>query len=310
MKTTPISPRDIRASVLSVPPLARNPDLTINADANRKLVAYLRAGGVKTFMYGGNANLYNIAISEYGKFLDLMSEIAGADDWVIPSAGPDYGRLMDQAALLKNTRFPTAMALPMQAPATPEGNAKALSLFAEKMGKPIICYIKFDGYLEPDAVGKMFDAGIIAAIKYAIVRPDPLKDDYLRRLIDRVGVERIISGMGERPAIVHLRDFALQSFTSGSVCVAPRQSMALLAALNAKNYPLAEQIRARFIPLEDLRDGINPIRVLHDAVTLAGIADMGPLLPTLSGLEAKHRGPVETAAKALAATERTAQAAE
>jgi hypothetical protein len=34
-----------------------------------------------------------------------------------------------------------------------------------------------------------------------------------------------------------------------------------------------------------MRNEINPIRVLHDAVRLAGIADTGPLLPLVSPLE-------------------------
>jgi hypothetical protein len=46
---------------------------------------------------------------------------------------------------------------------------------------------------------------------------------------------------------------------------------------------------------------MGPIRVLHDAVTLAGIADMGPILPLLSNLDAAERARVLPAAKALLA---------
>ena len=56
------------------------------------------------------------------------------------------------------------------------------------------------------------------------------------------------------------------------------------------------------MPLEDCRDGISPIRVLHAAVTLAGIADMGPMLPVLpmlTGLEPAERARAEPVAKAL-----------
>ncbi|MFM0327115.1 hypothetical protein [Caballeronia glebae] len=38
----------------------------------------------------------------------------------------------------------------------------------------------------------------------------------------------------------------------------------------------------RFLPLETLRDDISLIRVLHDAVTLSDMDDMGPILPLLS----------------------------
>jgi dihydrodipicolinate synthase/N-acetylneuraminate lyase len=45
----------------------------------------------------------------------------------------------------------------------------------------------------------------------------------------------------------------------------------------------------------------SPIRVLHEAVRLAGIADTGPLLPLLSNLpEADHAKVREAAARLLA----------
>ena len=59
-----------------------------------------------------------------------------------------------------------------------------------------------------------------------------------------------------------------------------------------------------FLPLEDCRDSYSPIRVLHDAVTLAGIADMGPVLPMIAGLEAAERPAVKAAAAALLAHDR------
>jgi dihydrodipicolinate synthase/N-acetylneuraminate lyase len=51
--------------------------------------------------------------------------------------------------------------------------------------------------------------------------------------------------------------------------------------------------------LEDLRNAINPVRVLHEAVRLAGLANTGPVLPLLSGLTAEQAAQVETAATAL-----------
>ena len=100
-----------------------------------------------------------------------------------------------------------------------------------------------------------------------------------------------------------------QSVTSGSVCVAPRGSMAMLAALKAKRYDEAASIRAHYMPLEDERDGRGPIRVLHDAVTLAGIADMGPMLPMISNLDAAEAAKVKLAASQLLAHDRALKAA-
>jgi dihydrodipicolinate synthase/N-acetylneuraminate lyase len=304
VKTTAVQPADLSASVLAVPPLARRADLTLDPEQNRALIRHLEAGGVRTLMYGGNANFYHLPTSEYAATLDFLETAAGADSWVIPSAGADYGKLMDQAAILRTRAFPTAMALPFGNPSNDSGVATALRKFADRFGKPIIAYVKGLGYIEPATLGQLAKDGVICAIKYAIVRDDPKKDAYLDALVTHVDRRIVISGIGERPAIVHLRDFGLESFTSGSVCVAPRGSMRILQLLKAKRYDEAERIRAAYIPLEDQRDALGPIRVLHDAVTLAGIADMGPILPMISNLDAKERDPVQAAAKALLAHDR------
>jgi dihydrodipicolinate synthase/N-acetylneuraminate lyase len=299
VKTRPVSREDLARSVIAVPPLARHRDLTINNADNRALIQYLEDGGVRTLLYGGNANLYNMGAGELPELLDMLEQEVGDDTWVIPSVGPDYGKLMDQLAVLKGRDFPTAMILPLAFPATGDGIATGIRRFAESLGKPVIVYIKSDGYLEPSQVAALANDGLVAAIKYATVRTDPRDDSYLRALVDVVDRQLIVSGIGERPAIVHLRDFGLQGFTSGSVCVAPNSSMKILALCKAERWDDAMQEREAFLPLEDCRDSYSPIRVLHDAVTLAGIADMGPMLPMLSNLPESQREPVRDAAVAL-----------
>lgn len=313
MKTTPVTAADLSASVFAVPPLARYSDLTVNEDANRQLIGYLEAGGVRSLMYGGNANFYNIPVSEYAEVLEFLVDAVGPDTWLIPSFGPDYGKLIDQARILRGSKVPTAMALPMTFPATSDGIEVGLRRAAATMGKPLLLYIKSDNYIAPEAAGRLIKDGSVCAIKYGTVRADPLQDDYLKRLLDHVDPKLVISGIGERPAIAHLRQFGLGGFTSGSVCVAPRGSMAMLAAIQRGDWATAERLRDGFLPLEDLRDGISPIRTLHDAVTLAGIADMGPMLPLLTGLSAAERQRVQPVAQVLRAWDEglgTAQAAE
>jgi dihydrodipicolinate synthase/N-acetylneuraminate lyase len=212
--------------------------------------------------------------------------------------------MIDQAAVLKARKFPTAMALPMTFPMTLTGAATGLRKFAEAFGKPIIVYIKAEGYLTPELVKGLVDDGIVAAIKYAIVRPDPKQDVFLSKLVDLVDRRYIVSGIGERPAIIHLRDFGLNGFTSGSVCVGPRGSQKILEALKRKDYAAAEVIRENYLALEDARDSISPIRVLHEAVRLAGIADTGPILPLLSNLEPEHHARVQKAAGDLLAADK------
>jgi len=309
MKTTPVCPADLSASVLSVPPLARRADLTIDPAQNTRLLDHLRAGGVRTFMYGGNANFYNIGCNELRTLVELLIKLSRDGDWIIPSVGSDYGKAHDQLIMLRDYPFPTAMVLPHKAQSTPAGVATGIRKLAEAYGKPVIAYVKDEGYVEAADMGRLAKDGVICAIKYAIVRDDPSKDTFLGDLVNAVDRNIVISGIGERPAIDHLTKFGLRAFTSGSVCVAPGLSMSLLRAIKRGDMAEASRLRALFIPLEDQRDTHSPLRVLHDAVRLAGISDTGPMLPYLSNFTDKTiLAGIEKAAKELLAAERAAMA--
>lgn len=284
MQTTPITVEDLRSSVVAVPPLARNADLTLNDAANTALIRHLEAGGVRILLYGGNANLYNIAVSEYGQLLEFLSDAAAEKTIVVPSVGPFYGNIIDQADILKQFRFPTAMILPTLFPAKPAGIQTAVRHFVERAGIPAVLYLKDEGYMPPEAAAQLVNEGLISWIKYAIVRQDPKQDAYLSKLVELVDRKIIVSGIGEQPAIVHLRDFGITGYTSGCICVAPKPSMQMLQKVQAGEYEAAEALRKTYEPLEDLRNGHGPIPVLHHAVTLSGIADMGPFLPLLAPL--------------------------
>jgi dihydrodipicolinate synthase/N-acetylneuraminate lyase len=301
---TELTPERLIASVLAVPPLARNADLSLNDAENAKLIRHIEAGGIRTLLYGGNANFYHLPLSEYDRVLNMLANTAGKDTLVIPSAGPAYGFSIDQAKILRGHPFPTVMFLPQVGITTSAGMAAGVAQFVQAAGVPALLYIKHDGYIEPKDVKRLADEGLLSGIKYATVRADTANDDYLRRLVDVVDRRIIISGIGEQPAITHLREFGLGGFTSGCVCIAPWLSVEMLKAIRAKDWERAEQIRATFRPLEDARNAINPIRVLHEAVRLAGIADTGPLLPLLTNLESTlHAKLQETARQLLAAND-------
>lgn len=308
MKTTPVTTADLARSVIAVPPLARSADLSLNMAANRALIQHMEQGGIRSLMYGGNANFYHLPIADYAATVDALADAVGADTWLLPSVGPDYGKMMDQAAILKGRAFPTAMLLPMSFPYTDAGLGLGVRRFTDALGKPAVMYLKSVNYIQPATLAALVDEGRIAAVKYAVVLPDPKADPYLQSILAAVDKRFIVSGIGERPAIEHMRDFGLLSFTTGSGCVGPRGAMALLQLLKDKSYAQAEALRARFIPLEDARDDISPIRVLHDAVSLSGVADMGPMLPLLSGLSEPERQRVAPVAKALLAHDRTVPA--
>lgn len=299
MQTTPVTPERLRSSVIAVPPLARDADLAHAPVENGRIIRHIEAGGVDILLYGGNANFYHLALSEYASVLASLVELAAENTLVTPAVGPAYGTMMDQAAVLRDFAFPTVLVLPMQGLTTSAGVANGVRRFAEAFGKPVVLYIKNLGYIDPADAARLVDDGVISWIKYAIVREDPADDPYLSELVTRVDPRIVVSGIGEQPAIVHLRDFGINGFTAGCVCIRPDLSQRMLRAIVAGDYDTAESLREAFKPLEDLRNAIHPVRVLHEAVRLAGIADTGPALPLLTNLDPADLGPVRDAALAL-----------
>lgn len=299
MKTDAVTPADLARSVIAVPPLARARNGAVSVSENRKIVDWMAAGGVSTFLYGGNANFYNLGLLEYPLTLEVLAGIAPRDAWIIPSIGPDFGKALDQVTVLKSFDFPTAMALPMGNATRPAGVATGLRRLADAYRRPIIAYLRSEAYVSVADVAALIADGVLCSVKYAVERTDPADDPTLAALVDAAGAERIVSGMGERPAVAHLTKFGLAGFTSGSVSIAPHLSMALLAALHGGDASSAESIRAKFLPFEDLRDAHSQIVVLHEGVRLAGIADTGPLQPFLAELDEAHVGAVGAAASAL-----------
>jgi hypothetical protein len=101
MKTVPVQVEDLRG-VFAVPPLARYDDArrALNFEQNDLIVRHILDGGITRFLYGGNAFLYHTTLAEYEQLLAWLNDLAD-DVWAIPSAGPSYGRAMDQALLLR-----------------------------------------------------------------------------------------------------------------------------------------------------------------------------------------------------------------
>ena len=302
MQTTVFRPDQFRSSVLAVPPLARDASEKICRTENAKLVRHIEDGGVSMLLYGGNANLYHIRPSEFGWLLEMLQEIAADETLVVPSVGPAYGTMMDQAEVFKSTAFPTVMVLPTKVVMTEAGLMTGFRRFVEAINRPAVLYIKEEGYISPEGAAELVRDGLVSFVKYAIVRPDAAEDEFLSRLVTMVDPKLICSGIGEQPALIHLTKFRLNGFTSGCVCVNPGLSQQILKAICEKDFDTAEAIRKIFVPLETIRNEVNPIRVLHEAVALAGIANTGRHFPLLSGLS-------ETTASRLAGVARELLAA-
>ncbi|HEU0121492.1 MAG TPA: dihydrodipicolinate synthase family protein [Bryobacteraceae bacterium] len=300
MKTTPVQLSD-RQGVIAVPPLCRNSAGAFDWEQNQRVVNHIQAGGVTRLMYGGNAFLYHLTLAEYGQMLEWLTSLSN-DLWCIPAAGPSFGRLMDQAPLLRIHKFPCVMALPCADPRDARGLEDGLRRFSSEAETPLIVYLKEENNFGSDllagldAVARLVADGICVGIKYAVVRKDPSEDAYLSNLLERVDRQLVISGIGERPAIVHTRQFQLAGFTSGSVCVAPDKTQAIFDALAAGDDAKAAAIREKFLEHEDYRDAWGPARVLHASLALAGIADTGPIPPFVSALSEEQQAQLRPAA--------------
>jgi len=299
------TPDDLRG-VFAVPPLARRNDAkrAINFEQNDRIVKHIVSGGISRLLYGGNAFLYHATLSEFESLLEWLS---GLSDqlWAIPSIGPSFGRALEQAELLRMYSFEVAMMLPCGDPHDAVGLEQGYREVAAAAGVKLIVYLKDENNFGPgrepglDAVARLVDDGVCVGIKYAVVRDDPSQDSYLEALLARVDRKHVVSGIGERPAIVHVRDWKLQGFTTGSGCIAPRLSQDLFERLNAKDYARAELIREKFLPLEDLRDAWGPARVLHDATELAEIAETGSIPPYVSALTFEQTATIAPVAQRL-----------
>jgi dihydrodipicolinate synthase/N-acetylneuraminate lyase len=305
MPRDPVIPEDL-AGVFAVPPLPRRRDArrSLDLEAAERVAAHVEAGGITRLLYGGNAFLYHVSLDEYETLLDWLAGFPKSR-WAIPSLGPSFGRAIDQARLLRRHAFRCAMMLPCSDPRDAAGLEAGLREIAQAAGLPLVVYLKSeDGFGASredglDALARLIRDGVCVAVKYAVVRSDPGADPYLEGLLQRVERARVVSGIGERPAVVHLRRFGLPGFTTGSGCIAPRLSSALLAAAACGDWARAEALRAEFLPLEDLRDAWGPARVLHHATELAGIATTGPIPPYVSAVRADELERLAPVARAL-----------
>ncbi|MCX5518816.1 dihydrodipicolinate synthase family protein [Kaistia defluvii] len=279
MKTTPVTPDDLVASIIALPPIARDPDGGINPGESRKIVDWLASAGVRSFMYGGIANLFNAKLSEYGAVLDLIEAVAPSEDaWMVPAIGGDFGKAIDQVAMLRERDFPTAILLPFWL-VQPKGVATGIRKLADAYGKPLMVFFKALDYLTPQDVAALLKDGALCGVEYGIVPDETGQSPHLTALLDLVGsADRLIDGAGEL-TIVESSKFGIQGYTSGTGLLAPHISQALLEAVKRGDRAAVDSLSQVFVDFDAARAAYSAIPVVHDAIRLAGIADTGPIGP-------------------------------
>ncbi|MCL6707985.1 dihydrodipicolinate synthase family protein [Pseudomonas sp. R2.Fl] len=299
---------DYAASVVSVPPIALRPDLTVNAAANAALIRHIVDGGVGILLYGGNANLYHFGLEDYRAAMEALLDGTPKGTHIITSIGPDFGKAMAQAPIVRELGFSNVMLLPTQFPADSAGVANGVRRLADALGHGLILYLKRDRYVAPDELAGLVGDGAVRFVKYAVERTDAADDPYLDDVLSAVGVEHVASGMGETPINDHLGSRALTTYTSGAVCIAPAAAMELLALYKAGRNAEGLELSRPFLEFEKVRAKLGGLQVLHDGVRLSGIADTGPLMPMVSNLPADSLAPVQAAVDALIEAEEACRA--
>ncbi len=72
--------------------------------------------------------------------------------------------MMDQVDALRARPFPTAMVLPASVASTVSGAENGIARFAERLGKPVIAYVRSESYLSPAAIARLVDKGLVTAV--------------------------------------------------------------------------------------------------------------------------------------------------
>lgn len=304
---TELQPADFKGSVVAVPPIALNADLSVNVEANAALVRHIVAGGVDILLYGGNANLYHFGLAAYKEALAMMQAV-DARARIITSIGPDFGKMLDQAPLLERSGIRNVMLLPVAFPSNSHGVGDGIRRIAARLGFGVILYLKRDMYVRPEVLQKLVAEGAVRFVKYAVERPDPAEDAYLDAVLAAIGRDLVASGMGETPVADHIGRRGVATYTSGAVCIAPAAAMEVLALYRAGRQAEADAAIQPFLAFERIRAQLGGIQVLHSGITASGIADMGPMMPMVSVVKDRNMEPVRAIVAELQGLEARARA--
>ncbi len=301
-----LTPQDYAGSVVAVPPIALDRNGRVAVDANRKIMKHIAEGGVQTLLYGGNANLYHFSTAQYREALDVLFGNCPDTARILFSMGPDFGKAQDQADAIHAAGVKNVMLLPMAFPSDARGVAEGVRRLADKLGFGLVLYLKRDAYVAPEDLQRLLDEGAVSFVKYAVERDTPEHDAYLDAVLAVAGRDRVASGMGETPIHNHIGQRKLVTYTSGAVCIAPAAANELLHLYRSGRLDEAQALSQPFLEFERQRMRFGGITLLHDAITLSGLADCGPMLPMLSNLDEVGRAAITPTVQAIMAAEQAA----
>ena len=211
---------------------------------------------------------------------------------MIPSAGPSFGRLIDQAAILRRYKFPCVMALPCGDPRDAAGLGTRTSRVRREMRHAAgslserrertsartrwRASMRWRGWSQTGRVSGSSMLSFGVSLRRMLIWRRCWTESTNRRC------QRNRRAAGDCP---HEGLVASGIHHRLGVCCSGRQSGSVRKLRPPRTFRPAESFRSRFLPLEDLRDAWGPARVLHAATELSGIATTGPIPPFMTSAE-------------------------
>ncbi len=234
--------------------------------------------GVHILVANGNTGeFYGLTTAEAEKMVHAAAEQIDGRVPLLGGVGRSTG---DACALAKASRAAGATALMVHQPPDPFVSPRGVVAYVERVaeasgGLPLMLYLRNDG-IGLDAIERLCRVPGVAGVKWA--SPTPLR---LAEAIRRGAPEIVwVGGLAETWA-PPLYAVGARGFTSGLINVWPEHSVAIHAALEAGDYPQANQLIEVMLDFEEIRaeeqNGTN-VTAVKAALQLMG-EDCGPTRP-------------------------------
>ena len=234
--------------------------------------------GVHILVANGNTGeFYGLTTAEAERMVKSVAEQIGGRVPLLGGVGRSIG---DACALAKASRAAGASALMVHQPPDPFVSPRGVIAYVERVaeaggGLPLMLYLRNDG-IGLDAIEKLCRVPGVAGVKWASPTPLRLAEAIRRSSPDIVWV----GGLAETWA-PPLCAVGARGFTSGLINVWPEHSVAIHAALEAGDYPRANELIGVMQDFEEIRaeeqNGTN-VTAVKAALQLMG-EDCGPTRP-------------------------------
>lgn len=236
------------------------------------------SAGVHILVANGNTGeFYGLTTAEAETMVHAVAELIGGRVPLLAGVGRSVN---DACALARASRKAGASALMVHQPPDPFVSPRGVVAYVQRIaeagdGLPLMLYLRNDG-IGLDAIEKLCQVSGVAGVKWAA--PTPLR---LAEAIRRGAPEIVwVGGLAETWA-PPLCAVGARGFTSGLINVWPEHSVAIHAALEAGDYPQANELIAVMSGFEEIRaeehNGTN-VTAVKAALKLMG-QDCGPTRP-------------------------------